>query len=254
MRKKGADPKDYMPFLGNLVGQGAGVPLMADDRLCQALALNERPESTHAAFGTDALISALMKSGKLDASRAGESVRRLMKWRYRFILPTAEILKTLAGQYRANPPGQALQEIAQYIHDCMRDTGLFGGPEKTEHGEPMAMRLYLSWVSVISKFLISVWDDESFSEESAKRLTEWSIQELLPSPPRVLHGNLKVRISTQTAQYLLSHALINSNMLSKERIGDAMKALKDALRLNDNEYLRIVTETLDVTRRTETRP
>jgi len=63
----------------------------------------------------------------------------------------------LAEQYRTNPPGEALQDIAEYLHDCMRDTGLFGGPEKTEHGESMAMRLYLSWLSVISKFLISIW-------------------------------------------------------------------------------------------------
>jgi hypothetical protein len=251
MRKKDADPKDYVAFLGNLIAQETEVPLLADDRVCQALALNERPEATHAAFGTDALISALMTTGKLNASKAAESIQRLMQWRYRFILPTADILKVLAGQYHTNPPGQALQEIAEYVHDCMRDTGLFGGPEKTEIGESMAMRLYLSWTSVISKFLIIVWDDESFSEKSARRLTEWCVQELLPSPPRALQGNLKVRISTQTAQYLLSHALINSNMIPKERMGDAMKALKDALKLSDDEYLRVVTEILDVPRRTE---
>lgn len=255
MRKKDADPKDYMAFLGNFITQETGVPLLADDRVCQALALNERPEAAHAAFGTDALISALMKARKLDASKAGESIRLLMKRRYRFILPRSDILKALAEQYRTNPPGQALQEIAEYVHDCMRDTGLFGGAEKTENGESMAMRLYLSWLSVISKFLISIWGDDSFPETSAKRLTEWSGWELLPSPPRVLHGSLKVRISTLTAQLLLSHTLINSNTLPKgERMGDTMKALKDALKLSDDEYLRIVTEILDVTRRTEAQP
>jgi hypothetical protein len=243
-----------MAFLGNFVAQDTGAPLMADDRVCQVFVLNERPEAVHPAIGVDTLISALMTTGKLNASKAAESIHQLTQWRYRFILPTAEILKVLAEQYRTNPPGQALHEIAEYVHDCMRDSGLFGGPEKTEHGESMAMRLYLSWLSVISKFLISIWDDDSFSEKSAKRLTEWSVQELLPSPPRVLHGNLKVRISTQTAQYLLSHALINSNVLHKERIGDGMKALKDALKLSDGEYLRIVTETLNVARRTEAQP
>lgn len=255
MRKKDADPKDYMPFLGNFITQETGVPLLADDRVCQALALNERSEAPHAAFGSDALISALMKARKIDASKAGESIRLLMKWRYRFILPRADILKALADLYRSSLPGQALHEIAEYVHDCMRDTGLFGGPERTEHGESMAMRLYLSWLSVISKFLISIWEDESFSEKSAKRLTEWSVQELLPSPPRVLDGNLKIRIGTLTAQYLLSHMLINSNTLPKgERMGDAMKALKDTLKLSDDEYLRIVTEILDATRRTEAQP
>ncbi len=255
MREKDTVPKDYLPFLGSFVAQETETPILADDRVCQALILNERADAGHAAFGTDAFISALMTAGKLDASKAAESIRQLMQWRYRFILPKAGILKALAEQYRTNPPGQALQEIAEYVHDCMRDTGLFGGPEKTENGESMAMRLYLSWLSVISQFLTSVWDDKSFSEESAKRLTEWSVQELLPSPPRVLQGALKVRITSLTPRLLLSHTLINSNVLPKgERMADAMKALKDALKLSDDEYQRIVTEILDGTRRTEAQP
>jgi hypothetical protein len=134
----------------------------------------------------------------------------------------------------------------------MRDAGLFGGPEKTEKGESMAMRLYLSWLSVISKFIIRVWDDESFSEISAKRLTEWSVQELLPSSPRVLHGNIKARISSLTPQALLSDALIQSATLPKgERMPEAMKALKEALKLSNDEYLDIVTEILNVAKKTE---
>lgn len=252
MRKKKLDPTDHLPFLASFVALETGAPLLVDDRVCQALALNERPETTHAAFGTEALISSLMTASKTDKSKAAESIRRLMQWRYRFVLPTSEILKALAEQFRTNPPGQALQEVAEYVHDCMLDTGLFGGPEKTDKHESMAMRLYLSWLSVISKFLISVWDDESFSEESANRLTEWSIQELLPSPPRVLHGSIKARISSLTPQILLSHTLINSNILPNgKRMPDAMKALKDAFKLNDDEYFRIVTGILNDTKRTD---
>jgi tetratricopeptide (TPR) repeat protein len=252
MRKKNLDPNDYLPFLAGFVAREIGAPLLVDDRVCQVLALNERPEASHAAFGTDTVISSLLNAGKLDGFKAAGAMRRLIQWRYRFILPDADILKALAGQFRANPPGQALQEIGEYVHDCMRDTGLFTGPEKTDNHESMAMRLYLSWLSVISKFLISVWDDESFSDESAKRLTGWSIQELLPSSPRVLDGSIKARISSMTSKALLSHTLINSNILSKgKRMPDAMKALKDAFNLDDGEYFRIVTGIFNDTRRTE---
>jgi hypothetical protein len=169
-----------------------------------------------------------------------------MQWRYRFILPSAQTLKTFAEQYRTSPPGQPLQELAEYVHDCMRDMGLFGGPEKSEKGESMAMRLYLSWLSVISEFLILVWEDESFSEISAKRLTEWSVQEFLPSSPRIFHGSMKVRISSLTPRILLTNALIQSGKLPKGgRMPAAMKALKEALQLNDDEYLNIVTEILN---------
>lgn len=246
LTKKDADPKDYLSFLGSFVAQQTETPLLVDDRVCQVLTLNERPEAAHAAFGTDVVISALKTAGKIDASKAAESLRQLMQWRYRFILPSAQTLKTFAEQYRTSPPGQPLQELAEYVHDCMRDMGLFGGPEKSEKGESMAMRLYLSWLSVISEFLILVWEDESFSEISAKRLTEWSVQEFLPSSPRIFHGSMKVRISSLTPRILLTNALIQSGKLPKGgRMPAAMKALKEALQLNDDEYLNIVTEILN---------
>jgi hypothetical protein len=252
MRKKNSDPNDHLPFLASFVALETGAPLLVDDRVCQVLALNERPEAAHVAFGTESLIFSLVKAGKLDTYKAAEGMGRLIQWRYRFILPTADILKAYAEQFRTNPPGQALQDIAEYVHDCMRDAGLFGGPEKTDNHESMAMRLYLSWLSVISKFLIRVWDDESFSEESAKRITEWSIQELLPSPPSVLHGSIKARIGSLTPKVLLWDTLINSNILPKgKRMPDALKALKEAFKLNDDEYFRIVTGILNDTRRTE---
>jgi hypothetical protein len=252
MRHKDMNPGDYLCFLGNFIARETGEPLLADDRMCQAFILNEKPETRYAAFGTDALISALLAAGKLDASKAAEYILRLMQWRYRFILPNEKILKALAEQYRSNLPGQALQEVAEYVHDCMRDMGLFGGPEKTEKGESMAMRLYVSWLSVISRFLISIWNDELFSKESVKKLTEWSVKELLPSPPCVLNGDQKVRISSLTPKVLLSYILTNSNTFVKgDRIPDGIKMLKDALKLSDNEYLHIITEILNDTQRTK---
>ena len=37
----------------------------------------------------------------------------------------------------------------------------------------MATRLYRSWLSTISDFLILVWKDESFTDETAKKLTHF---------------------------------------------------------------------------------
>lgn len=252
MREKDADPKDYLPFFASFIALETKTPLLADDRVCQALTLNENADSAHAAFGTDVLVSALMDAGKLDPTDAAMAIQQLMVWRYRFILPSAKMLKVIAEQYYKNPPGQRLQEVAEYVHDCMRDTGLFGGPEKTDKGESMAMRLSLSWVSTIAEFLILVWNDESFPEDTAKRLTEWSIQELLPSPPRVLQGRMKTGMSTMTSDLLLSRALINSSMRPGNlRMPDAMKAIKESFKLKDEEYHRIVTGIINDTKRTE---
>jgi len=246
MHAESRDEKDHLALLGCFAAQELGVPLIVDDRVCQALALNNRPDVEHPAFGTDVLVSALAANGRLDEDKAAECTHQLMQWRYRFVLPLPAMLKTLAAQYRLSPPGQALQEIAEYVHDCMRDAGLFGGPEKTALKDSMATRLYLTWVTTVVDFLVEVWNDEAFTDDSAKTLTDWAIHEFLPSPPRVSSGQDRARISAFTARQLIAQALIAATALDQDgRSADRIKAIKEALALSDDEYLRIVTEILD---------
>ncbi len=252
MQDRDADSNDLLAFFAYFVAKTEDVPLIADDRACQALTLNEREKDPYAAFGSLSLIHALETVGRIDSAKAAESILCLIQWRYRFMLPSVNSLMTFAKQFRANPPGRSLQEMAEYVHDCMRDAGLLGGPENTDLKDSIAMRLYLSWLRVIAEFLMQIWDDDAFSEDTAKELTNWSVREFLPSLPRVVHGNVKVRLADMTARFLLSHALINSNSLTHgERVPNAMKAIKDALKLSDDEYMRIVTGILYDTRRTE---
>ncbi len=250
------DDREYpVAFHASFVAQEMRLPLLADDRVCQAFTLNERQVESNAAFGTDVLITALANADLLTEAQSADMYLQLIRWRYRFIVPTSGILHTWAIEYVGNPPGQALREVACYVHDCFRDTGLFGGPEQTNPPVSMAMRLYLSWLRVIAEFLMQIWDDDAFSEDKAKELTDWCVRELLPSLPRFVHGSVKVRLADMTAQYLLSHALINPNSLAHgERVPDAMKALKDALKLSDDEYLRIMTGILSDTGRKDPKP
>lgn len=252
MRDKSADDKDFLAFLASFIAQDQVVPLLADERACQAMTLNERQGVPHAAFGSDAVVLALSTSGRLDASGAAEAMLALMRWRYRFVVPSATILKTYAAQYRGNPPGLRLREVAEYVHDCMRDTGLFGGPENTDLKDSMATRLYLSWLKLLAEWLVRVWSDSDFSDDCATQLTAWCVQEFMPSQPRVVHGSVKVRIGSLTPRFLISHMLLNSNSVTDyKRISIAMKAVQEALKLSDEEYLRIVTDILNDTRRTE---
>ena len=169
-----------------------------------------------------------------------------------FRSPSATILKTYAAQYRGNPPGLPLREMAEYVHDCMRDTGLFGGSENTDLKDSMAMRLYLSWLYLLAEWLVGLWNDSEFSNDTATQLTEWCVQECLPSQPRVMHGNIKARISSLTGSLLISQMLLNFIFVANDEcLSAAMKAVKEALKLSDEEYLRIVTEILNDTRRTE---
>ncbi len=251
MQKDDLDAKDYLPFLACFIAQEAKTPLLADDRVCQAFTLNELTDVPHAAFGSDALARALMADNKLEPDKTVEVICQLMAWRYRFIVPSAEELKLLADRYRTNPPGHALLAMAEYAQDCMRDPGIFSGPENTDMKDSMAIRLYLTWVAEISDFLVLVWADEEFTSECATRLTEWSCRELLPACPAVVDGDMTIRVGEMTARLLLTRALFKTLDYPGEfRMADAMTAMKNALHLGDDGYTRIVTGILYDTART----
>jgi tetratricopeptide (TPR) repeat protein/pimeloyl-ACP methyl ester carboxylesterase len=254
-KDESADDKNFLALYASFIAQDQGIPLLVDDRVCQALTLNKRQDTPHAAFGSDAVVMALSNSNKLDSSNAAQSILTLMQWRYRFIIPATTILKMCAVQYRGNPPGVHLREVANYVHDCMRDSGLFSGHENTDFKDSMATRLYLSWVRLLAEWLVDLWDDSEFSNETATKLTFWCVQECLPTQPRVVHGNVKVRIGSLTNYYLISHMLLESNSAADaERMSTAMKTVQEGLRLSDEDYQRIVTEILNETRKTEPKP
>lgn len=247
MKREDDGPTDYTAFVGYFVSDESGIPLLVDDRVIQTLALNEHSNGeTDIVFGTGQLLLKLVEDEKLDPARAADAILQLMRWRYRFLLPDATILITLACRYLAHPPGQALREVALYVHDCMRDPGLSTVPEKTDIGEPMAMRLYLSWVSVIADFMIELWGSSTYPIDAVRKLTTWSMQELLPSTPAVLNGEGRRRLGDLTARALLSHVLIKASTTKEpERLVEMMSALQEGLRLTDEEYNTLITKILD---------
>ncbi len=246
IKEKAKDLKDYLPFLSAFVALEKKVPLLADDRISQGFALNLSNGISQAAFGSDVLVLALMSAGKLNAQKATAAIKQLMDWRYRFIVPPPELLKTLADKFKETPPGESLRDVAEYIQNCMRDPGLFYGHEKTEAGESMAMRLYLTWVSFVAQFLVLVWADDTFTLESATRLTEWSLRELLPSLPRTLDARAATKMAAMTQRTFLSHALLKMALNpGGPRMADCMKAMKDSMRLSNEEYHKIVSSVLE---------
>jgi hypothetical protein len=118
-----------MSLAAPFIARSQDIPLLADDRVCQVFALGHRPSDPHAAFSTDRLIQALHAEGLLDAEATADKLLQLVAWRYRFIVLPPTVLLTLAKRYPAHPLGADLERVGRYIHDCMRDTGLFGGLE-----------------------------------------------------------------------------------------------------------------------------
>jgi tetratricopeptide (TPR) repeat protein len=225
-------------FAGIAMAKERNLPFLADDRVSQTVVLNDRKNDETAAFGTDTIITQLLESGDITAREAANLLLRLMEWRYRFIVMPPAALKALADQYRAHPPGADLRQVARYVHDCMRDPGLFGGLEPTAPPASIAVRLYQTWSQNIGELLMDVWNDSDILDSYAEELTEWAISEFLPSPPRALDERMQARASSLTQLTVMTTAIIRgSDGGNFERINKGLRSIATALGMEDSEYL-----------------
>lgn len=218
------------------------VPLLVDDRVGQAILQNEWASEKHAAFGTDALLQQFAANGLIDETRVAELLLQLLKWRYRFIVLPAKLLKKLADQYASYPPGDALRVVATYVQDCMMDQGLFAGQEQVTPPTSMAVRLYQTWAQNITEFIVEIWADEMYKDEHAQLLTGWALTSLLPSPPRTLSDPLQARLVALTPRTIIARALIYSIDKPRKRMTKALEAIAGGLGLERTEYLHLVMD------------
>ena len=181
------------------------IPLITDDRLKLLLFDQMKPGK---AFSTDALINSLFKLGIIDVGQYAKAFLQLCRWRYRFLIPTPEILFYFACQHPENPVGQELVEIARYAHQCMQDPGIniFIGAEKG------SMALWVpyqtSWVSCWIDFLTKVWDaTEIFSDKNAALFTYRVWQECLPPLPIPLDKARRTKTAEALEQQILQKVL-----------------------------------------------
>jgi hypothetical protein len=221
-------------------------PLLIDDRVFQALRFNESSNLSFPAFGTDALIYDLHATGKLSKEKSLNFLLQLMEWRYRFIVLPPELIKEAALRYSKHPPGKILNQIAKYIQECMHDPGLFTGREKTEFGDSMALRLYLTWIKNISEFIELIWKEKQINKETAEKIIIWAINELLPSPPKALHDSQKSNLENLLPKQIISNYLIkvwteNDN----EQTENTLKIIQECFGLNNEEYSMIILEILN---------
>jgi hypothetical protein len=227
------------------LAQQSGTPLLADDRVLQALMLNDRSKDPRASFGTDRLLLALRDAELLTDEQVADAFLKLIRWRYRFIVLPPEVLKTLALQFTAHPPGEDLRDVALYVHDCMRDAGLFSGFEPTDPPTTIAVRLFRTWITNAAEFIMDVWADERFSDECARKLTEWAIQEFLPSPPRGMQP-INPMVGSLSTEMALTHAMLRSCRLSDvSRAHAGLRAIAAAFGMSELVYVKKVTEVID---------
>jgi hypothetical protein len=213
-----------------------GIPLLVDDRMIQVVTQNELARHEAVAFSTDRLIERLREVGAIENNRAIDATLQLMRWRYRFVLPSTEVLKGLLERFREHPPGLGLQEVAEYVHDCMRDPGLFSGFEPTMPPTSMASRLHHGWIEVVVQFVMNVWADETWPEAPARQVTNWATCQLLPSLPSTMAGPVQGAHARLEHRIIISMALIASSVVeSPGRANAGLLAIAGALGIRERD-------------------
>lgn len=224
-----------------LLANERDVPLLADDRFCQQNRLNSRDCRPDQAFGTDILIERLADEGSLTSDQKADAVLQLMRWRYRFLFPSADILLTFADRFKNGLPGIQLRNVAIYVQDCMRDIGLYGGPERIDPPLPMALKALTAWLDIVADFIVRLWHDERFSGLQAAKLARWSVQHLMPGWPRNLGAPSWQKVAKASNYSFLSGVLIHLF-----RTADVSKAtqltcrVRRSMGITDEEYDSVV--------------
>lgn len=229
-----------------LLAQQEGLPLLADDRVCQSFIYYD-PKSPAGcfAFGTDRFLVACGEQGVvLTADDVATAFLQLIRWRYRFLIPPASVLKTLASRHRSDPPGRDIHEVALYIHDCMRDAGIPLEQASEQPTSALGNWIFLQWTQTVLEFVGLLWADKGIEMERAERYTVWAVHEMLPSPARVL-GAAAVFADQRLPQHLLSHTLLGLiGTAENPRARKALDAICAALGISKNQYTRMVSEVL----------
>lgn len=214
------------------------IPLVVDDRFCQAVRLNSKPDQHHASFGTAQVVAELGNVGKITDRRAAEALLQLIKWRYRFIILDPTILRSIHDHFGMTE----MSNVARYVQSCMRDIGLFSGPEAADIPVPMAFRVYRDWERNIISFVTSFWTDMSVTIEDARQITEWALTELLPTIPENLSGDASL-FASFVPKTVLAQAMFDIFQLTDFSRGhECLSSIANSLGITDDEYLCITSE------------
>ncbi len=239
------DDVEPPPFLdAMLLAHDLGCRLLADDRLCQAAVLNQRPDMSDAAFGTDRLLVGLEDKGGLSTDDVCADLIRMMRWRYRFLLPESRHLKVAALRSQDNLPGPELREIAAYVQESMCDPGLFCGPEKADLPTPVAFKYFMAWKEVCAEFLGSLWEDSSITGPQLEAVTRWCIESLLPAVPRgMLYSPVGRRLGDFTPKAFMLTAMIRfATVQPVQRASEALRFMASHLGMTEEEFYEAAAE------------
>ena len=157
-------------------------------------------------------------------------------------------MKAAALRSRNNLPGPELREIAAYIHESMRDSGLFCGPEKADLPTPVAFKYFMAWKEVCVQFIGALWDEPSIASQQVEAVTQWCIESLLPSVPKgILYSPVGRRLGDFTPKAFMLTAMIRfATVQPVERASEALRLMAYHLGMSEDEFYEAAAEAANV--------
>lgn len=234
-----------IPFDSLALADRLGLPLLADDRCLQAVLLNQRPESASSSFGTVQLLASMARSGHISREEYAGGTRTLMDYRYRFLAPDPDLLLYWARSALSAPPGPDLQAVAAYLHACLRDPGLFGGPERTDPPSTIALKFYQAVEAAVGEFVAGLWADRSIPEDRARSFTAWGLHYLLPSPPTAMEPRIRMIGDFKHSLFFVAffQKLVFAEDIDRARRGVAV--VGETLGMDTQDIVRKAVEIID---------
>jgi len=181
------------------------LPLLVDDRFLQ-MQIAKHPINKQ--FGSDALIKSLFDEEVISLEEYAHAFLKLCEWRYRFLVPTSEIIVYFASEYKNSPLGKPLETLIKYSNECMKDNGLFLGMEPTIPPTLCGVKFYMQWVIVWIDALIKIWTNNAFSEENREKITKQIFLRAFPPGPQGLRQDIRNNITAMTESSIMQHLFI----------------------------------------------
>ncbi len=244
--EKDEDEDNGMSLFAFRLAVARNVPLLVDDRTLQAVVTNQRGSARDTAFASIDLLEQLHSRGALDIEEYARCLIQLVRWRYKFIVPSAEVLHHFAARYSGGVPGQELALIARYVHESMSDPGLLGGLENSTPPTSMALKLYITWHSRIGEFLGRVWTSAEIPAARSEAVTDWVAQAMLPSAPISIDERFHAPMARQVREITIANALIQTGQAKPNDAAPLLlRRFAEALGVSQRRLWQLSVEVID---------
>lgn len=226
--------------------------VLTDDRRMQ-MAIDQLHRNK--SFGTDILLKFLHEKEIISMGEYADKFLQLCKWRYRFVIPDKKILVYFAQEYKSNPSGDPLRIIGDYGRSCMKDPGLFMGPEPTDPPIPLGLKLQIKWVTVWTEFLCLIWQDDTFNDNNLERFTQDVYMRFLPDLPHSLDPSIRRNIDIVHKDSVVTTVLISAmNSRTPVKLHGLLNQLFDWFQYSESKkesavilYLKSIVQNIDAT-------